>query len=174
MKKFWLLSLFLLGLFLYWCWNETTTYKDDIFDKDLKCQEYIDYYTDTFYETYLDDDSPRVWKPRWITLRDTEDYVLVKNPHVFYSPITNSCIWTFWIAEWITDDNWEHYYWYTYRIDSIFWYEHARFYSEPYSTCRSEFKWSKYSEEYNELCKTKTISEIENERLWEIDWLKWN
>ena len=89
MKKLWLLSVFLGGLFLYWCWESTeninidkvedekmvienTMNESEIFESNLKCQEYADSY-EKWSEQVA---SP--YKPLWVT--------------IFYSPVENSCM----------------------------------------------------------------------------------
>ena len=71
MKKIWLLTVFFLGLFLYWCWNQATTTQSEIFKNDLKCQDLLEDYREEM-------------KIKWNN-----------DIFVFYSPIENSCLWTF-------------------------------------------------------------------------------
>ena len=124
MKKLWLLSLFLIGLFLYWCWDNTEKNKmseQEIFDNNLKCQEYMD-------------------KLKWDRYSSEEDGYKdsIYEYSVFYSPITNSCLWAFIEREINNWDDFEYSTEVSNRIVSLFWWESAWF------TVRYNRDWSKY------------------------------
>ena len=156
--------------------------ENDIFERNLKCQEYLDFYRKNFYEAYLDDSSERIWKPEWITLRDTWNYKIYSNPKIFYSPVTNSCIWTFWLVELRYDDNWNESFWYTLMINSIDWYEYAKFTTTSYrpfncfygfDNYKEIWEWNleKYCEVHND--RVEDNNEIQQGWLEAVEYFRW-
>ena len=150
MKKLWLLSLFLVGLFLYWCWSGTTTTQSEIFENDLKCQDFLKDYSKSMMD-YME--------------YSTNVY-FSENPKIFYSPIENTCIvyeaiWNSWLN--------------VYNIESTYGPEKSSSYvywfldNELRNHCYSNFK----NIEFNEDC-TLSREDAEQKRLDEINYLKWN
>ena len=196
MKKIWLLTLFLLGLFLYWCWevnentnvdkvtNEENIVKTDkieeentvknamseseIFENNLKCQEYVNSYEE--WSKHIA--SPA--EPLWIT--------------VFYSPIENSCMGYFstQLTNWLSpyDQNYEKYT--EYYITSAFDKSH----DWSLYTHNTDNKWSQLNKSKKTWCDwvsafgmpsneawflfDEDCDNIEELRWEEINYLKWN
>ena len=176
MKKLWLLSVFLAGLFLYWCWESTeninvdkvegekmvienTMSESEIFENNLKCQDYKDGFIKR------NEDIAASLKPIWIT--------------VFYSPIKNTCIWYFSTHY----DNWKT--WDEYLYTAEYYIVNAFDNSADWSIYKYtidnalDIEWCDWVSWfwYNTwISKSECKSDNEVEKLWwnEINYLKWN
>ena len=179
MKKLWLLSLFLVGLFLYWCWESTenintdkaenedkvtenTISESEVFENNLKCQDY----KDAFIKRSEHVASPL--EPIWVT--------------IFYSPVKNTCIWYFSTKY---DSSKEWYIWNEYVYDREFFVVNAFDDSAEWSIYQyfinNAFnkKWCDWTSwfGYNpNILKSECKNEGDVEKLWwdEINYLNWN
>ncbi len=185
MKKLWLLSLFLVGLFLYWCWESTenintdkvesedkvtgnTMSESEIFENDLKCQTYADSYEEWSKQIA----SPA--KPIWVT--------------VFYSPVENTCMGYFstLLSNWLLpyDQNYESYkeYYITSAFDrshdwSLYSYNTDNKWYPLDSTKKTRCDWtSAFGMQSNNkwFLFDNDCDNIEQLRWDEINYLKWN
>ena len=94
MKKTYVIILLVIVLVLWlFCWLYFGKNKQDNFENDLKCQEKLDDYS-------------KELKAKWYT-----------NISVFYSPIENSCLWTF--QSYNLYDNETRYNSYSYTIEKL-------------------------------------------------------
>ena len=179
MKKLWLLSLFLVGLFLYWCWESTenintdkaenedkvtenTISESEVFENNLKCQDY----KDAFIKRSEHVASPL--EPIWVT--------------IFYSPVKNTCIWYFSTKY---DSSKEWYIWNDYVYDREFFVVNAFDDSAEWSIYRywvnnvynvTWCDWVSWFWYDTWILKSECKNEEDVEKLWwdEINYLKWN
>ena len=95
--------------------------KQEIFDNDLKCQEYLDKLKSE--RTSIEEEG---YKKFYLSYS------------IFYSPITNSCLWALEAHEIFNYDDYEYSSEVSNVIVSVFWWESAWF------TVRYNKDWSKY------------------------------
>ena len=158
MKKLHVILLLILVLALWILWwiyigkSSKTNWisKQEIFENDLKCQEKLDAYRDDL-------------RADWYT-----------DIFVFYSPIENSCLWTF--QGWNNFDNS-----YQYTIEKLSdLNKYAFFYTSSYysgdtlvklNTITDKFTNNNCSDVSSNKCKFSDIKEVFDK---ELEYLKWN
>lgn len=124
---------------------------DEVFEKTMECQKYLELYKDE-HKDYDSEIGSHSYSNIWI----------------FYSPIENSCIWYYEYSL----NEYSGIYWSSYHIEQIWWtkksyYNHILSTKNNLSCIRdSEFK----NHDQNASC------EENYETMWkeEIEWLKWN
>jgi len=134
-KSIFIVAPLVLSLLLTWCNTNSWTVNENIsekelFERNLICQDYYDFFVKTSYDTFLDDTVTREWKFKWDSLRNSKKYTYTIRtiPRVFYSPIMNTCMWSFWLNEFMINTDWEkEFIWTTLYLGTIDWYQYARF-----------------------------------------------
>ena len=151
-----LFALLIIFTGIKYLWSES---QNDIFEKNLKCQEYLDSFTK--------ENTPKL---SWV----------IRNVWVFYSPREKSCIWYFnYYDSWESDGD----YWYSRIYDSyviywLLWNTKRSSYTKDYRpaipelTCEkeSDFNWKKWTYKCNIIDNDKW----EELRKKELERLKWN
>ena len=105
MKKFWLISIMFICLFLFGCWDDAQQVQQlpeqevqkqqNEFAMKEKCAEYKDDFIQSTKNEYWISDE--IYSENWFNLNDDSTFV-------FYSPVRNSCVWAYDIYS--TTENW--------------------------------------------------------------------